>query len=135
MKTRNFPILLALIALIAAGLACGAPAAPTVSNFYMATDEQGTNHTTVFSSTDDFFVFFDVKNVPAGTPFQSQWFALNVEGMDPSSPFHTIDYNLEDNVTTVFFQLTNSDGWPVGNYRVDIYMNGAKVGEQAFSVR
>lgn len=135
MKTRSLQILIAAAVLIAASLACGAPAAPGISNIYMATDEQGTNKTTVFSTTNDFFVFFDVKNVAVGTPFQSQWFALNVEGEDPSTPFHTIDYNLEDNVTTVYFQLTNSDGWPVGNYRVDIYMNGSKVGEQTFSVQ
>jgi hypothetical protein len=135
MKKRALPILLGILALTAAALACGAPAAPGVSNMYMASDQDGTVKTSIFSPGQDFFVFFDVSNVATGTPFQSQWYALNAEGEDPNTAFHTIDYALEQGVTTVYFQLTNPDPWPAGNYRVDIYMNGTKVGEQSFSVQ
>jgi len=133
MKKSSLPILLAIATLIAVSLACGAPAAPGVSSMYMASDEQGTNRTTSFSSDQDFFVFFNVNNVAVGTPFQSQWFYL--DGDDANTPFHTIDYALENGVSTVFFQLTSSDPWPAGNYRADIYMSGTKVGDQSFSVQ
>lgn len=138
MKHKNlYPILFGVFAVVAASLACnfGTPAEPTASNFYMATDEAGANRTTVFSSTDDFFVHFDVAGIEAGTPFQSRWYALDIEGEDPNTPFQTIDYTYQEGIGNIYFQLTSADGWPVGNYKVEIYMNGTKVGEQLFSVQ
>ena len=134
---KLYPILFAVIALVVASLACniGAPAEPTVSNIHMATDQDDTNQTTVFSSTNDFFVHFDVAGIDVGTPFQSRWYALDIEGEDPNTPFQTIDYTYEEGIGNIYFQLTNADGWPVGNYKVEIYMNGTKAGEQLFSVQ
>lgn len=67
---RLYPILCAVAALFIASLACNA-LFPTegVSGLYMATDEAGTNQTTVFSPTDDFYVFFDVSGIDVGTNF------------------------------------------------------------------
>jgi hypothetical protein len=42
---------------------------------------------------------------------------------------------LEEGVGSVYFQLFNDTEWPVGTYRVDVYMEGTKVGEQQFSVQ
>jgi hypothetical protein len=137
MRTKNLHrILYALIVLLLASLACSfGNTAPAASNFYMATDEAGTNKTSTFSPNDDFYVFFDVKNIEPGTNFQSRWYALNVEGEDPNTPFQTIDYSYEEGIGNIYFQLTNDQGWPVGNYKVEVYMDGTKVGEQEFSVQ
>ncbi len=133
---RLYPTLCAVVALFIASLACNAlSSTPGASNFYMATDEAGTNRTTVFSPTDDFYVFFDVSGVDAGTNFQSRWYALDIEGEDPNVPFQTIDYPYESGISNIYFQLTNDEPWPTGNYKVEIYMNDVKVGEQAFSVQ
>lgn len=136
MKTKNlYPVLYAVIVVLLVTLPCNAlSSTPEASNFYMATDEAGTNQTDVFSTTDDFYVFFDVKNIEPGTTFQSRWYALNIEGEDPNVPFQTIDYVYEEGIKNIYFQLTNDQGWPAGNYKVEIYMNGTKVGEQEFSV-
>jgi hypothetical protein len=133
---RLYPVLCAVVALFTASLACNAlSSTPGASNFYMATDEAGTNRTTVFSPTDDFYIFFDVSGVDAGTNFQSRWYALEIEGEDPNVPFQTSDYTYESGISSIYFQLTNDEGWPTGNYRVEVHMNDVKVGEQAFSVQ
>lgn len=134
---RLFRILCAIVVLVLASLACNAaePATPGVSNIYMANDEAGTNKLTTFAPTDDFYVFFDVNAVDAGTSFQSRWYALNIEGVDASTPVQTIDYSYEEGIKNIYFQLTNDTEWPVGDYKVEIYMNGAKVAEQAFNVQ
>jgi hypothetical protein len=133
---KLYPVLCAGLALVIVSLACSSlNATPGASNFYMATDAEGTNRTNTFSPEDDFFVHFDVNAVEVGTTLQSQWYALDIEGIDPGTPVQTIDYAYEEGVGNVYFQLTNDSLWPSGNYRVDIYMNGAKVGEQAFSVQ
>ena len=136
MKRRNvFPVLFAVIALVFSALACNFGGEPGVSNIRMTTDDSGETTTTSYATADDFYVFFDVTLVDAGTPFEGRWFALNIEGEDPNTPFSTIEYNLEDGVGQVYFQLYSDVEWPVGDYRVDIYMDGEKVGGQEFSVR
>jgi len=137
MRTKNsYPVLWAICVMLLATLACSVGGGtPGAANFYMATDEAGTNRTNVFSTTDDFYVFFDVNDVEQSTQFQSRWYALNVEGQDPNVPFQTIDYTYEEGIGNIYFQLTNSDGWPAGNYKVEVYMNGTEVGEQEFSVQ
>ena len=136
MKFNRIVILSAVAALIFSVLACSAlSSTPTASNFYMASDEQGTNKTTTFSATDDFYVFFDVSNIKDGTVFESKWYALNVSGQDASTPFKTLDYTYASGVNTIYMQLSNSGPWPAGNYKVEIDMADTKVGELQFSVQ
>ena len=136
MKRKNvFPILFAVFALVISSLACSLGGEPGVSNIRMTTDDSGETTTTTYSPTDDFYVFFDANFVETGTLFEGRWFALNIEGEDPNTPFSTIEYNLEEGIGVVYFQLYSDVDWPVGNYRVDIYMSGAKVGEALFSVQ
>lgn len=137
MRNKNlYPILSAIMVLVIISLACSSlNPTPGASDFYMATDVDGTNKTNIFSPDQDFFVFFDVAGIEAGTTFQSRWYALDIEDVDPNVPFQTIDYPYPEGIGTIYFQLTGEDPWPVGSYKVEVYMNGAKVGEQGFAVQ
>jgi len=136
MKNRSYILLSAIVVLILASLACSALSTePEASGFYMANDSEGDNQTSVFTSTDAFFVFFDVRNIEVGTVFESRWYALNVEGQDADEAFQSVDYAYEEGVSSVYFQLTPDTAWPESNYRVEIYMDDVKIGEQSFSVQ
>jgi len=133
MKIKSSFILFVLFAILFSLAACSS-SAPKVSNFYMATDEQGANKTTTFAPTDAFNLFFDVSHISNGTPFETRWYALNIAGKDPSTPFQTMDQNYSSGSTTLRFHLTNTSNWPAGQYRVDVYMSGNKEGQVLFSV-
>ena len=136
MKSNKIAILLAVAAIVLSVLACGTPSGPSTSNFYMANDEAGQNKTTTFTSSDTFFVFFDVSGITVGTPFQSRWYALDVPGEDPTKPFLKTDYTYGSSIgNKISFQAMNSNGWPSGSYKVEIYMSDTKVGEVQFSVK
>ena len=136
MKSNKIAILLAVITIVLSVLACGTPSAPSASNFYMANDQAGKNKTTTFTSSDDFFVFFDLTSIPAGTAFQGRWYAVDVPNEDPTKPFLTSDYTNESTANqTIYFQAMNSSGWPSGSYKVEIYMSDTEVGEMQFSVK
>ena len=132
---KLFPVLLAVLMLISSTLACSLGGEPGASNIRMATDDTGGTATTVYAPTDAFFVFFDVNAIEPGTAFESRWYVLNYEGQDPNEPFKTIAYSYEEGNTLIYFQLTSDVEWPVSTYRVEIYMNGVKVGEQQFDVQ
>ncbi|MBN2118335.1 MAG: hypothetical protein JW730_17310 [Anaerolineales bacterium] len=108
---------------------------PGASNFYMATDMNGKNRTTVFSPANHVYIFFNVSGIEAGTRFQSRWYGLDLEGQDPAVPLRVIDYTCEGGASKLFFELSSIGDWPKGNYKVEVYMNDAKVGEQTFSVQ
>jgi len=135
MKTR-IAILLALLALIASTLACASSAPAGVSNPILSTDEKGTNTATTFAPTDTIYLSFTVNQVDKGTSFDVKWYALNVSGQDPNTPFFTsnVIYDGSGNRIIAHVNIT-SGGFPVGQYKVEIYMNGTKVAEQQFNVQ
>jgi len=138
---KRSKLILALFAgcsLALASLACGQTSSKSnAPDIYMAADDTGKIKSTAYAKTDDFFVFFDANGVEPGTQYQSRWYALDVSGRDPNKPFKIIDYSYDENkegLSNIFIQLTSDKEWPAGRYRVEIYMNGAKVGEQQFNV-
>jgi hypothetical protein len=131
---KKYSILFAVFALLAATLACGTSAPAGVSNIRMANDADATNITTTFAPTDVIYVFFDVNEVETGAAFQVKWYALNLDGQDPTEAFTVTDYSYNDE-STIYAQIESTDGgFPVAQYKVEIYLNGSKVGEQQFSV-
>ena len=138
MKSRSLPLIVAAAALIFAAMACaGIETAPTVSNIRMTTDDTGETSTSMYSPGDDFFVFADLAGIEVGSLIQSKWYAVDVQGVDANSEINTSDYRYEAGIGYVYFQLSTSDGgdWPTGSYRVELYLDETKVGEQGFSVR
>ena len=133
---RLYPVLAAVTLILMATLACNAAKpAPGASEFYMAKDAEGTNRTEVFAPEDDFFVHFNVSGIEAGTNFQSRWYVLDLEGQDPNVPIQTIDYAYQEGIGKIYFQLTGQEPWPPATYKVEVYMNDTKVGEQQFTVQ
>ncbi len=138
MRTRRYSMIFAFTAFVAAILACnGIASNPTVSNIRMTTDDSGNTTTSSYSPSDEFYVFADLSGLSVGSTVEAKWYAVNAEGVDPNSEINTSDYTYESGINYVYFQLTTSDGgdWPVGSYRVDLFLDGAKVGERAFTVR
>jgi hypothetical protein len=141
---KNSAVLLALLALLIATLACSlvtgtpAPEIVNIENLRMAFDEDGNNPTTVFAPTDIFYVVGELNNAPAGTLVDAKWLAVQIEGYTADELIYeqTIsDFTDESFTGTIYFQLSNDSGWPVGDYKVDIYLDGNYVQSVLFSVQ
>jgi hypothetical protein len=135
-------VLLVLFVLLLTTLACslvtGSPKEMGLENLRMAFDEDGNNPTTVYSSSDVFYVVGDLENAPAGTVVEAKWLADQIEGYDSGELIYEQAINdfTEENFTgTIYFQLSNDSGWPEGEYKVDIYMDGDFIQSVPFSVR
>ncbi len=139
---KKLPIVFALFVLLIATLACnfvtGGPRETSLENLRMAFDEDGNDLTTVFAPSDVFYAVGDLKNAPAGTIVDAKWLAVQIEGYESGELIYeqTIDDFTEENFTgTIYFQLSNDIGWSVGEYKVDVYLNGSFVGSVPFSVQ
>ncbi len=145
---RKYSILLAILILTAASLACsrltGSPvstatptAAPPVSNVYMANDPEGLNKTTVFAPKDPIYIFFDANEAQVGTYFEARWYVLDAANMDPTVPFTTNNYTYDGGSLTIhsYIQSSHPDGFSTSKCKVEIYMDGVKVTEQEFTIQ
>jgi len=137
MKNKTV-VLFAVLALVGASLACAALSTELgLSNLRMAFDQDGNNVTTVYSPTDVFYAVADLSNAPSGTAVEATWTAVNAADTEPNLEFQqqTLDITEESFSGTIYFQLSNDEGWPVGQYKVDLYLNGALSQTAEFSVQ
>ncbi len=117
-KQKIYPLAVALMTVLIT-LACGFSV--STANFkdaYMARDYAGNERTTTFAQGDDFYCIVLLRNAPDDTKVKASWIAVEVEGEQPNT---FIDDTTGDD--TLHFSLTNSNLWPIGRYKVELYLN------------
>jgi len=135
---NKFVVLLAVLSLVASSLACAALNTELgISNLRMAFDQGGDNVTSTFSPTDIFYAVADLANAPRGTKVEAKWVAVDAADTEPNLEFQTqtLDITEETFTGSIYFQLSNDAPWPVGQYRVDFYLNDALAQSVEFSVQ
>ena len=82
-------------------------------------------------------MFADLSGLSVGQLVEARWYAVSASAVQPNSPIDTSDYKYQSGISFVYFQLSTRDGndWPTGTYRVEVYLDGTKVGEQSFTVQ
>lgn len=134
---RLTPIVLALLALMLASLACEALTAEmSLENLRMAYDEDGEQVTSIYLPDDVFYAVADIKNAPQGTVIKAVWDVVDVPDLEEDAEFpeQTLDITEESYTGTIYFQLSNDFLWPAGTYRVDLYLNDTLVQALEFRV-
>ena len=139
---KKLPVLLAVLSIFAATLACnfvtGGSREMSLENLHMAFDQDGNNPAIVYEPFDVFYVVGDLNNAPAGTVVEAKWLAVQIEGYEPGELIYEqaiSDFTEESFSGTIYFQLSNDGGWPTGDYKVEVYLNGNYVQTVSFSVQ
>lgn len=137
MKPKNLSVLLAVTALVFSTLACAfGGGEPSLTNPRMTTDSDGVNVTTAYSSTDAFYAVADLSNVETGSVVDAKWYLVSAADYDPGE-IQSSSLTIEDKslYNYVSFELTSENGWPVGEYKVELYLNGVLAHTINFSVQ
>jgi len=118
-------VALAVLAVAFAATACNVSVNVSTANIRSATlspNESGSPATTVFKQ-DDYTVYClaDLANAPDSTVVKAVWTAVDVEGVDANTVIDEASVTGGDADLT--FDLTNSKPWPLGKYKVDLYIN------------
>ena len=124
MKRTSIPIFLGMLAILASTLACGGSfSTANIGDAWMASDENGNNHTTVFSQDAVFYALVELKNAPDETTLKAVWTVVDAENTEKNLVINETEATSGDGVLT--FHLENTDYlWPIGKYKVDFYLNG-----------
>jgi hypothetical protein len=121
--------------MILAALACGGSiSTANIKQAWLSADSSGTPETTQFSKDQQTFYFLvELANAPDDTTVKSVWTAVSAEGTDPN--FLLDESELATGDGTITFDLSNDQLWPVGSYKVDLYLNGELDRTLSFEVR
>ena len=131
-----FPIVLLVASLVFTSLACGFSASTAnISNAHMAADENDSAQTTVYPpDTQTFYCYFDLNNAPDTTVVKGVWTLVSAEGYESNSEIDSAEITGGDN--TYYFSLDRSaDEWPIGQYKIDLYLNDTLVQTVNFEVQ
>ena len=137
MKNKKFlPIVLVILVLMAATLACefGATTA-NISDAHMSVDDADSAQTEVYAPADAaFYCVFALNNAPDDTVVKGVWTLVEADGYDPDQVIDEVEYTGGDDTLT--FNLDRGDQeWPVGKYKIDLYINDELVQTLNFEVQ
>ena len=157
MKKNKIMIMLAVVVLLLASLACNAVSGgdntsdnPTttendnsgfsvttanITNAHLASDESDTRTVTSYSPSDPgFYCYFDLNNAPDSTVVKGVWTLVSADGYESNSEIDSAEITGSDN--TYYFSLGGgADAWPVGTYKIDLYIDGKLVETIEFKVQ
>ena len=134
MKTHKWPFAAALSAIILAVLACGGSfSTANIKSAWLSADSSGTPETTQFTQDQQtIYCIVELRSAPDDTIVKAVWTAVSAEGSDPNLLIDETEFTSGD--ATLTFDLTNDLLWPVGSYKVDLYLNGELDRTLAFEV-
>lgn len=100
-----------------------------ISDAQMVRDPEGNDPTTAFSPEDTFYSIVELSNAPDDTVVRALWTAVDVEGENPNTRID--EANITSGSGQLTFDLTNDGPWPVGGYRVDLFLNDEQEPERS----
>ena len=119
---NKFYILLSIVVLVAASLACNFSASTaSINAAFMAHDQEGTQPTEVFAQDEVFYCIVELANAPDDTHLKAVWTAVDAAETEPNLLINETE--IDTGSGQVHFDLSNDSLWPVGSYKVEIYMN------------
>jgi hypothetical protein len=120
---QRLQLLSALLAIILATLACNFSASTAnIKDAYLSTDTDGADQTTTFAPEDStFYLTVILANAPSDTVTRAVWYAANVDTIEPNTKLDEASLTQGDG--NLSFTLNNSQAWPAGDYKVEIYLN------------
>jgi hypothetical protein len=122
MEKTKFKLLVLVIVIAIVSMACGFSASTAnIKDSFMSLDEAGTQKTTVYPQDSVFYCIVTLANAPDDTSLKAVWTAVEAQDTDPNFKIDEVTTTVGDG--TVPFTLTNDNKWPVGKYKVELYLN------------
>jgi len=132
MKSRIWMIAAALAMLVLSSLACEFSASTaSIKDAYLATDDTGATKTTEYGQDQPFVFMVDLANAPDDTKVKAVWYTVD----DSGKAEQFVEKEMVTGKSPITFTATNNGLWPVGKYKVELYLNDKLDRTQEFSVK
>jgi hypothetical protein len=125
-----------LITILAIGLmllACNfSVSTANIGDAWMSSDKDGKDRATTFAQDAVFYAQVQLQNAPDDTKVKAVWTAVDVEDSEPNLKLDETELTTGSGLVT--FNLTNDKLWPLGKYKVEIFLNDKSVKTLEFTV-
>ncbi len=129
---NKWKIVLAIGVLVLATLACEFSASTAnIKEAYLATDESGNTKTTEYTQDQPFIFIVTQANAPDDTRVKAVWYSVDEAGK--ATQF--VEKEMVTGESPIIFSATNNGLWPVGMYKVELYLNDKLDRTVEFSVK
>jgi uncharacterized RDD family membrane protein YckC len=130
-----FALLPLALAAIAPGDAAAA-GAPRYENVVVSDSKGGAPVSTFKPATAKIFVDAQLEDVRSGSKARSDWIAVDTGGAAPANyKIATTEMKVGGLINHVTFSFSKPNaGWPAGDYRVDLFIDGKPAGQAKFKV-
>jgi hypothetical protein len=119
MKSALFSVFSILVLVT---LACGFNVSTAnIGEAILARDADAADPTTIFAQDETIYAVIELANAPDDTNIRAVWIAVEADNTDPDFLIDQVE--LTSGSGQINFSLTNDRLWPVGRYKVDLYLN------------
>ncbi len=135
MKSNRLQIAGVLLVMALAVLACGGTISTAkIASAVLSADSSGSPEASAFAQDQQtIYCIVDLANAPDDTNIKAVWTAVEAEGVEPDFVIDETALDSGDSVLT--FEITNDGLWPIGSYKVDLYLNDKLDRTLAFEVQ
>ena len=126
-----------LIALACAGFHHpeSAAASPRYSDIVLSDSKGGPPKSTFTPQTPKLFMHAKLVDVPSGSKVKSDWIAEKTKVAPPNYKIDSSELTISGFMNEVDFNFSKpTAGWPEGDYRVDLFIDGKPAGAVKFKV-
>jgi hypothetical protein len=127
----------AALAVVGAALSfsSAAVAAPAYSEVVISDSADGKEMHTFKPTTAKVYIRTKLTGVDKPVKAKSEWIAVKAQGAPPNYKIDAAELNAGPLMNEVRFNYSKpTAGWPVGDYRVDLFLDGKKVTDVKFTV-
>lgn len=122
MRNNKLKILVIMVILVVVSLACGFSASTAnIKEAYLTADEGGTEKTTLYPQDAVFYCIVQLANAPDDTSLKAVWTAVDAQDTEPNFKIDEVSITTGDGPVT--FSLPNDSLWPLGKYKVELFLN------------
>ena len=131
--TLSIKLLLLFIFLSLISACGGGGNRPQIEQAGLYLDPEGKRPTTSFSWRVPFYLIIKLNQAQDNAVIQASWIAMDTNRLAPETVLHIEEKTPESEL--VVFDLTNEGNfWPIGDFQVNIYINGKLAQELEFEV-
>lgn len=125
----------AAFAALALGLALNAMAAPRLDDVTVSDEKGGDAQSSFAADTKKIYAYGELVEAASGTKVRADWIAVKVKGAPPDYKIDSAEVTIAGKENQASFSLSKPNaGWPVGDYRVDFYIDGKLANKARFKV-
>ena len=112
-----------------------AAASPRYSDLVLSDSKGGAAKSTFAPQTAKIFLNAKLVDVPSGATVKSNWIAEKTQVAPPNYKIDSVELKVGPLINIVDFNFSKpTNGWPEGDYRIDLFINDKATGNVKFKV-